>query len=85
MLTVLRVLPTLQASTWLRFWGETCICRTISGDGKHVFYFESQRSMAGISGQDNDDSSATTLQNGSPKSQSVTATVNGNGKRKSTE
>lgn len=41
--------------------------------------------MAGISGQDNDDSSATTVQNGSPKSQSVTATVNGNGKRKSTE
>lgn len=41
--------------------------------------------MAGISGQDNDDSSATTVQNGSPKSQSVKATVNGNGKRKSTE
>lgn len=50
-----------------------------------MFYFESQRSMAGISGQDNDDSSATTVQNGSPKSQSVTTTVNGNGKRKSTE
>lgn len=38
--------------------------------------------MAGISGQDNDESSATTLQNGSPKSQSVTATVNGNEKMK---
>ena len=45
-----------------------------------MFSLESQRSMAGISGQDNDESNATTLQNGSPKSQSVTATVNGNGK-----